>query len=537
MIDDNRGTSHPRASLARECLGPSPLLLALVLSCVTVGTSAYYLWAGSHAPLGLGFPLDDAWIHLRIARNLADGHGFSFNPGVPTAGATAPLWSLLLAVPALLGAPATTGALVMGIAWGVIAALAAAALTWEASRSSLARWGAGLAVALSPRLTWGSLSGMEVTLYAALVPLALWAYLRERPRDGHTWAVWAALAGTARPEAFVLLPVVFIHQVVSAPKGWRAWWRQLGAAGWALMVIVPYAALNWRGGGTLLPTTFYAKSYGAGLLNGILEGNAGEILKGVTSYPLSTLNTLLLYSQGQSAIFFMAWLAGVLALSGLAFKHPTTPRGTAVIALTFLAAPLAVGAVAPVPSILTHEGRYIAHLVVLFFVIGACGFAAIDRVSSARWVMPALIGIALLRLMSQNVTAVDRYVAMTGNIQEMHVSMGHWIESHTLGDARIATNDIGAIGFLSDRFIIDTEGLVTPAIIPYKRQHRLLAYLEQARPDLLVIFPHWYPELSLRSDLFTEVHRITVGTRVVSGGPTLVVYRTPWTRPGVLRGF
>jgi len=170
-------------------------------------------------------------------------------------------------------------------------------------------------------------------------------------------------------------------------------------------------------------------------------------------------------------------------------------------------------------------------------VIGACGFAAFDRVSSARWVMPALIGIALLRLMSQNVKAVDRYVAMTGNIQEMHVSMGHWIESHTLGDARIATNDIGAIGFLSDRFIIDTEGLVTPAIIPYKRQHRLLAYLEQARPDLLVIFPHWYPELSLRSDLFTEVHRITVGKRVVSGGQTLVVYRTPWTRPGVLRGF
>src|SRR5207244_5142763 len=43
-----------------------------------------------------GFPLDDSWIHLHFARNLAAGAGFSYNPGVPIAGSTAPLWTLLL---------------------------------------------------------------------------------------------------------------------------------------------------------------------------------------------------------------------------------------------------------------------------------------------------------------------------------------------------------------------------------------------------------------------------------------------------------
>jgi len=524
------GRDNPRASLRF-------LYLGLVVSAVSIGTALYYIRSAAHSASGPGFPLDDAWIHLRIARNLAAGHGFSFNPGVPTAGATAPLWSLLLAIPAALGVPAVGGAQAMGVLWGVIAALAAAALAWEASKSSLAAWAAGLAVALSPRLTWGAVSGMEVTLYAALVSIALLSYLREWPRGGHGWAVWAALAGTARPEAFVLWPVLFVHQVATDGRAWSARWLHLRAAGLALIVVVPYMVINWRGGGTVLPSTFFAKSYGAGLLNGLLEGNTGEIVKSITTSPLSTLNTLLLFSQGQSAIFFMAWLAGLLALLGLAFRGAVSSRAAAVIALMFLVAPLATGAVAPVPPILVHDGRYIAHLVVLFFVIGACGFAALERMSSARWVIPALVAVALLRLLSQNVKAVDRYVDMTGNIQAMHVSAGRWFAAHTRDDARIATNDIGAIGFLADRFIIDTEGLVTPAIVPFKRQHRLLAYLEQARPDVLAIFPEWYPELTSRADLFTEIHRVSVDVRVVSGGRTLVFYRTPWTRPGVLKGL
>ncbi len=46
-------------------------------------------------PVGwTAFPLDDSFIHLQFARNLAEGHGFAYNPGVPVAGSTAPLWTL-----------------------------------------------------------------------------------------------------------------------------------------------------------------------------------------------------------------------------------------------------------------------------------------------------------------------------------------------------------------------------------------------------------------------------------------------------------
>ena len=46
----------------------------------------------------IGFPLDDGWIHQTYARNIAQRGEFSFVPGVPSAGSTAPLWSLALAL-------------------------------------------------------------------------------------------------------------------------------------------------------------------------------------------------------------------------------------------------------------------------------------------------------------------------------------------------------------------------------------------------------------------------------------------------------
>jgi hypothetical protein len=283
-----------------------------------------------------------------------------------------------------------------------------------------------------------------------------------------------------------------------------------------------------------LPTTFFAKSYGTGLLNGVMESHLAEIARGLSTYPLSALNTLLLFCQGQSALFFMAWLVGALALIGLAFQRPGIPRGAGAILLVFLVSPLAVGAIAPQPPLLVHDGRYIGHLVVLFFVIGATGLGVLHRQVSRRWFVPMFAALAIARVLSQDLQAVDRFTAMVANINQLQVAMGDWVATHTRADARVATNDIGAIAFVSGRFILDTEGLVTPDAIPYKRQRRLLDFLEQARPDVLIIFPEWYPELSGRQDLFREVHRITVAKRVVSGGATLVVYRTPWIRPGAL---
>src|SRR6185436_8717270 len=83
-----------------------------------------------------GFPLDDSWIHLHFARNLAEGAGFSYNPGHAVAGSTAPLWTVLLAAAAVVAGASALVTKVVGTALGIAAAILTrrAALAWGASR-------------------------------------------------------------------------------------------------------------------------------------------------------------------------------------------------------------------------------------------------------------------------------------------------------------------------------------------------------------------------------------------------------------------
>ena len=95
---------------------------ALVVVAAALPLSLYLL--REHAVAGAaGFPLDDSWIHLHFARNLAEGAGFAYNPGVPVAGSTAPLWTLLLGAAVRVGGARLLVAKLLGVACTLVAAL------------------------------------------------------------------------------------------------------------------------------------------------------------------------------------------------------------------------------------------------------------------------------------------------------------------------------------------------------------------------------------------------------------------------------
>jgi hypothetical protein len=56
------------------------------------------------------------------------------------------------------------------------------------------------------------------------------------------------------------------------------------------------------------------------------------------------------------------------------------------------------------------------------------------------------------------------------------------------------------------------------------------------RPDYLIIFPQWYPELDARRDLFAPVYWVHVEDNITCGAPLMVVYRTVWASEGAREG-
>src|SRR5947199_5917227 len=186
------------------------LLLAGLVACLR-----YFLAEIARLKGGLDFPLDDSWIHLQFARNLAHGAGLSYNPGEFVTGSTAPLWTALLAVLFLL--PGSV------LAWtqllGVLLYLAGIDATWRLSREldlgeGLSALAAALTLATS-WLVWSALSGMEIPLFILLSLWGMILHLRERAAPGRLPLSAGVLAVTAlaRPEGILLLLLAFLDRL------------------------------------------------------------------------------------------------------------------------------------------------------------------------------------------------------------------------------------------------------------------------------------------------------------------------------------
>ena len=452
-----------------------------------------------------GFPLDDAWIHLHFARNLAEGAGFAYNPGRPVAGSTAPLWTLLLGGGAFVAGASVALAKVLGVA----GALGAAVLT---RRAALA-WGAPPAVALvagvallwAGPVAWGALSGMEVTLAALLVAGTLAAHAADR---GVLTAALGSLAVAARPEAALLLPLLALARPLTPAR--------IAAFILApLAVAAPMVAFSYATVGALYPATAAAKIEG-GLL-GWLGGVHEPLGMTLAARPWAFTREWADWLWRTHALLPLALAPAIV----LAWRRCGRPLG--VVALALVAHPIGMALLAPYRGPGFQEGRYSIHLLPLAVVVVAAGLGPALR---RRAAVPALL--AWLALASWAlVPAAERYAWGVQNIDAMQVGIGRWVDANVPRSARLAVNDIGAIAYVSRREVVDLMGLVTPEILPYRRQGEegVIRFVGEQCPDYVIVFPAWFPRLTARGDLLEPVYRVRLDRVEVSGAPEMVVYR------------
>src|SRR5262245_47829485 len=126
--------------------------------------------------------LDDGYITLRYAANLAEGRGFVYNEGEHVWWTTTPLFTLLLYLSSSIFGVSTleTSALVMDIAASAIFWLILCRIFEEQQVPKVVSIPVLFVIMFSPAFFGNSLSGMETPVVLLLMALSLHAYTKDR---------------------------------------------------------------------------------------------------------------------------------------------------------------------------------------------------------------------------------------------------------------------------------------------------------------------------------------------------------------------
>ena len=429
----------------------------------------------------VGFALDDAWIHQTYARNLAERGEWAFVAGQPSAAATSPLYAVLLAVGHWLHVPIFVWTFGLGIVTlsmcGWFGARLADRLFPTVKQIGL--W-TGLAVVLTWHLIWAAVSGMETSLFCALLLAVMWlgwrdidAATQSIPRSQRALRgvalglVGAALTAT-RPEGAGLVALVGLAAVIVWPRGSEGWadlvvWGGGLVVGW-LVGMAPYALLNLDITGSVLPDTASAKQAEYSpllelslaeryvrLLLPILAGAQVMLLPGFVMTIWSVAQRLRSRQIDMILLLPLAW--SLLDLSAYALRLPANYQ----------------------------HGRYVIPALpplVLYGVGGTLLMLRAGRRSRLKRVLSRSLAASAVALYAVFwVMGAQAYGRDVRIIESEIVATARWVRANLPPDVPLAAHDIGALGYYAPHPLVDLAGLVTHDVIPIMQDKAALMQL------------------------------------------------------------
>jgi hypothetical protein len=527
-----------RLKMARPDVWIGILAVLGVITCVAVAAALN----------GVGFPLDDGWIHQTYARNLAQRGEWAFVPGEASVASTSPLFTVLLAVGYLVHVPHFVWTFGLGM-------LALAGAGWIGSRlgtimfpgvRGVGVW-TGLALVTSWHMVWAASSGMETMLFSTLSLAVVGLTWRElhRPSDDRPALAFRrgavlGLAGAAlyltRPDGLGLVALAGLLVVLAWPyRGQGGWsyylaWASGVAVAW-LIGVAPYMLWNYHVSGDLLPETASAKQA------------EFAYLREQWSLPERYGRMFLPLLAGGLIMLVPGVVAGVYGFARRARQERTAilfllPLGWAVLDLSAYAIRL--------PANYQH-GRYVMPILPHLLLYGVGGTLVLlknaRRRPARRVVTRSLALSALLVTVGFWGIGARQYGQDVRIINTEMVATAKWVRANLPPDSLLAVHDIGALGYFAPRPIFDLAGLVSPEVVPIirnrpalmqmmcERSVRYLMVLPNQRPTSATdprLGTAWETDPASGRDVIKPIFQTHAPYSITLGAGNMMVYEMNW---------
>ncbi|MBE7512909.1 MAG: hypothetical protein HS103_08860 [Anaerolineales bacterium] len=412
--------------------------------------------------------IDDAFITFRYSRNILEGKGFTYNPGTPVLGTTTPFFTLLVAgVGAVLnGRDFPTYALVLSALADALTAVLLIHIVRRLTGHPLPSLLIGVLWAVAPRSVTFAVGGMETSFAILWMVAAVYTYLTERP----LWlGFFAGLGLFTRIDAALWIAPLFAHQALLSLRERPP--LRLALRTWLVtaLTIAPWVVFSLAYFGSPVPRSLAAKSVayvvapGSALITFIQAfsepffefetfGSLGAMVGAVVYFTLALIGVLYgVRRQPRLLPFFLYPFLYVLVFSlanPLIFRWYLAPPMPAYMILILCGVWALVGGWGKRPTFVGQARRFV-------FVGAAC-----------LWLFTSLRGWTL-----HPDHGADRPAPIMAwhQIERYYREMVEYLRA-TYGiseTTRLAAGDIGAVGYFSGAIIVDTVGLVTPAMSAY----------------------------------------------------------------------
>lgn len=411
------------------------------------------------------FPLDDPWIHLQFAKNLAEYGSFSyFKNEIVTAGSTSPLYTLILAA----GFFVTKNEMWLSYITGIIFFICAVYYFYRLSSSIFPNenWLALAAVMLFVLDKWMnfiSVTGMETTLYIFLL-VACFYYYRKLNAAG--FAVTLALSMWTRPDAVAFIAAIaadYLYRLYIRSKSKNKdnlpeiFSRDalIKIAVISGIIMAAYFIMNLVISGSLLPNTYSAKLtyYSAEFRS------RGDFLKSeVWEY----------FTEKAYLLILIPFLIAAFKIINDSVKQKYNPLLPALIFILLLIfiywykLPYA------------HRfGRYLMPVFPFYFLLAVYGGREFFK-WLAEYINDSKLvnGLNIMLLLGTMVYFTAGYNENKRVFQDQsrhiyirQVEAAKWLKNNTPDNSVIATHDVGAIAYYSERKIVDVVGLINPEFV------------------------------------------------------------------------